>query len=183
MLSTPLPWRAGAPTSMNNFRVAVLATIAFLALLMVVVALVAAVADISDRGMSVVTTVLAVLPTLVTSLLVYLKVEGIEAKTDEAAVRAAQAAKKAEEIHHDVLNGPMRRNVKAAIREAEEDPEIQAKRIEASARGVQQDRHATGSREQAAYARGVMDAMKRWQDDDAPAEPAAGPDTPSTTPV
>lgn len=166
----PMPRLAGSDhwprlqTLVNSFRVAVLGTIAFLAFLMVLVALVAATADVSDRGMAVVTTVLAVLPTLVTSLLVYLKVEGIEAKTDQAAVKAAEAAKKAEEIHHDVLNGPMRANVRAAIAEAADDPKIQAKRIETIAKGVQQDRHTTGSREAAAYARGVTDAMKRWGD-------------------
>jgi hypothetical protein len=146
-------------------RTAALLTIGTLAVLLAVVALAALfVGDISDRAGGIVTTVLGSFATVLTGLLLFLRVETVNTKVDDAAERAAIAARaaaavesKVEQVHQDVLNGPLRANVKRAIAETQTDPEIVAKRIETIAKGVQQDRHARGSREQAAYARGAMD--------------------------
>ena len=139
----PTPWE-GLRTTMNNFRVAVLLTIAFLALLMVTVALAAVIFEVSDKGMAVVGIVLAALPTLITSLLVYLKIDDVSSKADAAArrsaaaaIRAASVEQKVQDVHHDLLNGGLRENVKRAISE---------------------DRHALKSREAAQQAREQMEA-------------------------
>ncbi len=156
-----ITWQQRTHTLMNNFRVAVLATIAFLALLMVIVALVAAVYDVSDRGLGVIGIVLTALTSLVGSVIVYLKIDSVEVKADEAAVKAATAARKSEEIHHDILNGPMRRNLKQAVLEIEEDPAIQERRIERVAKGVQKDRHDLRNREAGPDARAQMEERVR----------------------
>jgi hypothetical protein len=124
----------------------------------------------SERAGGIVSSVLGSFATVLAGLLLFLRVETINSKADEAASNAAVAAQKAalvetkiDRVHDDVLNGPMRQNVKRAIVEAEADPEVRRRRIENVAKGVQEDRHTTGSREQAAYARGVLDAQKRWQ--------------------
>ena len=156
--------------TVNNFRVAVLLTIGFLAFLMAAVAIAAVVFDVNDRGMAIIGVVLAALPTLVTSLIVYLKVDNVEVKADVAARRATAAARRAEvvegkidTVQYFVENGGLRQNVVKAIHEAESTPEIQEQRVELTARGVQADRHTTGSREAAAYARGVLDTKNRLQ--------------------
>ena len=98
--------------------------------------------------------------------------EGEHLDMDDVAEKAAVAAEKADDVgrkvdrvHDDVLNGPLRQNVKRAIAESETDPHIVERRIETTARGVQQDRHETASREQAAYARGVTDTIRRFRPD------------------
>ena len=102
-------------------------------------------------------------------------VESVDRKADTAAVAAvaaketaAIAARTVDGLHHDFNNGVLIQKILEAIRRAEADPEIVEKRIEHVAKGVQADRHETGSREQAAYARGVADAMKRQQSADHP---------------
>lgn len=128
MLSETASLKERLRVTVNGFRVAVLVTIAFLALLMVSVALTASIYDVSDKGMTVIGIVLAALPTLITSLLVYLKIDNVEVKADHAARRATVAAKRAEvveskvdAVHHDVLNGGLRDNVKRAISEDRHD--------------------------------------------------------------
>jgi hypothetical protein len=109
---------------MANFRVAILMTIAFIALLISVVGTAAAVFDVSDRGMTIISVVITGLLSLLPTVIVYLKADAIETKVDtaaDAAVTAAQQAARAERkidaVHTDVLNGPMRENVKRAISE------------------------------------------------------------------
>lgn len=168
LLPAPI-WR-GIPDTMTT-RSAVTLTIGLIAALMVGLAVAAMFAgDLSERTSAVVTQVLGSLATVLAGLLLFLRVETVNSKVDEAADAAATAARKAavvetkvERVHHDILNGGLRENVKRAIAEAEADPEIMERRIETTAKGVQQDRHTTGSREQAAYARGVIDAQRRWQ--------------------
>lgn len=154
---------------MTNFRVAVLATIAFLAALIALVGAVAAIFVSSDRGMTIVSVVITGLLSLLPTVIVYLKTDAIESKVDAAADtaitaarHAARAERKIDTVQEFVENGGLRRNVVGAIKEAGDDPEIRRRRIETIAEGVKEDRHETGSREAAAYARGVADAMKRW---------------------
>jgi hypothetical protein len=117
------PWR-GIPDTMTT-RSAALITIGLIASLMVAVALAALFAgDISERTGGIVTSVLGSLATVLAGLLLFLRVETVNSKVDEAAERAAVAAEKAEaveskveQVHQDVLNGPMRENVKQAISE------------------------------------------------------------------
>lgn len=116
MVLTHTPW-ARFRTTVNSFRVAVLGTIAFLAFLMVVVALVAAIFDVSDRGLGVIGIVLTALTSLVGSVIVYLKIDGVEAKADDAAVKAAAAAKIGAEVHHDIRNDVLKDKVRQAIAE------------------------------------------------------------------
>jgi hypothetical protein len=162
------PWR-GIPDTMST-RSAALITIGLIAVLLATVALAALfVGDISERTGGIISSVLGSFATVLAGLLLFLRVETVNSKVDDAAERAAVAAQKAaaverkvEQVHEDVLNGPLRANVKKAIAEAETDPAIVERRIETTAKGVQQDRHSVASREQAAYARGVSDAMKRF---------------------
>ena len=157
-------------------RSAVIGTIALIVLVMGVIAVAAMFAgDIPERSGGIIATVLGGFATVLAGLLLFLRMDTVNAKVDEAAVEAkdaraeaqraavnaAVAARKTQEVHYDILNGGLRENVKKALVEAETDPTIRAARIENVQRGVQADRHTSGSREQAAYARGVADAMKR----------------------
>lgn len=168
MPSTLRPWRL---TDTMPTRSAALTTIGLITILLAIVALAALFAgDISERTGGIISSVLGSFATVLAGLLLFLRVETVNTKVDDAASKAAVAAEKAasverkvDQVHEDVLNGPMRANVKRAIKEAEADPEVRKQRIENVAKGVQEDRHATGSREQAAYARGVRDAQRRLE--------------------
>jgi hypothetical protein len=116
MLLEDITW-ARIRATVNTFRVAVLATIAFLALLMVIVALVAAVFDVSDRGLGVIGIVLTALTGLVGTVVVYLKIDGVEVKADQAAVRADKAAAVSEAVHHDIRNDVLKNKVRQALTE------------------------------------------------------------------
>jgi hypothetical protein len=136
-------------------RSAVIVTIGIIAALMVAMAIAAMFAgDITERQGAIVTSVLGSLATVLAGLLLFLRVETVNGKVDDAAEQAAIAAQKAaaadrkiEQVHQDVLNGPLRENVKQAIAEAETDPEIVERRINTTARGVQRDRHDKAQRE------------------------------------
>jgi hypothetical protein len=191
MYAEPTSWpdvvRQGNLDSMTT-RSAALITIALLAVLLAFVALAALFAgDISERAGGIVTSVLGTFATVLAGLLLFLRVETVNTKVDDAAEKATVAAEKAavveqkiDRVHDDVLNGPMRENVKRAIKEAETDPAIQEQRIENVAKGVQADRHELGSREQAAYARGVADAMKRQQHLEERAQRGSSPESEDT---
>lgn len=128
-------------------RSAVIVTIGVIAALMVSVALASLVAsDISERAGSIITSVLGSLATVLAGLLLFLRVETVNNKVDDAASHAANAARKAEsvetkvdKIQHDVLNGGLRDNVKRAISE---------------------DRHALRNREASVQARAQIRARK-----------------------
>lgn len=153
-------------------RSAALITIALLAVLLACVALAALFAgDISERTGGIISSVLGTFATVLAGLLLFLRVETVNTKVDDAAAQATVAARKAavveqkvNQVHEDVLNGPMRQNMKRAIAEAVDDPSLQAKRIETVQKGVQADRHESGSREQAAYARGALDTERRLRE-------------------
>lgn len=153
-LSPPQPWR-GIPDTMTT-RSAVILTIGLLAALLAVVALAALFAgEISERAGAIVSTVLSSFATVLAGLLLFLRVETVNSKVEDVAEKAQVAAAKAavvetkvEQVHHDLLNGGLRENVKRAIAEAEADPAIQEKRIETTARGVQADRHDLKNRRQ-----------------------------------
>lgn len=140
----------GIPDTMTT-RSAVIVTIGLIAALMVAVALAAMFAgDISERTGGIVTSVLGSLATVLAGLLLFLRVETVNNKVDDAAERAAIAAQKAaavehkvEQVHHDVLNGPMRENVKKAISE---------------------DRHAQRNRDTVTINRDALDELKRRAD-------------------
>lgn len=159
-------------------RTVVLLAITLLACLEVVVALAAIFGgDITERAGGILTTVLGSIGTVLAGLLLLLRVESVkeqvesgnakaEVAADAAAVaarNAATAARTATAIHHDIRNDVLKDRVVEAIKEAGDDPEVQRRRIETVALGVQEDRHTTGSREQAAYARGAADAMKQMR--------------------
>ena len=133
----PITWRS---VDTVTTRSATLLTIGLVAVLMVSIALSAMfVVDISERTSGILTTVLGSLATVLTGLLVFLrmesvssKVEGVSDKADEAALKASVAAERAtvveskvEQVHHDLLNGGLRDNVKRAI---SEDRHAQANR-------------------------------------------------------
>lgn len=159
-------WR-GIPDTMTT-RSAALVTIGLIAALMVGVAIAAMFAgDISERTGTIVTSVLGSLATVLAGLLLFLRVETVNSKVDDAAERASIAAQKAaaaeqklDRVHHDVLNGPLRENVKKAIVEAETDPEIVEHRIEITAKGVSKDRHDKANRDAARQAREQLEARR-----------------------
>lgn len=115
-------WRF--PDTMTT-RSATLITIALLAMLLAFVALAALFAgDISERAGGIVTSVLGSFATVLAGLLLFLRVETINTKVDDAASHASVAAQKAavveekvDSVHHDMLNGGLRQNVKKAISE------------------------------------------------------------------
>lgn len=125
MLSTAtLPLYVRTRDTVNSFRVAVLATIAFLALLVAVVGVSAAIFDVSDRGMTVISVVITGLLSLLPTVIVYLKVDGLDAKADDAKTEAAAArveARRAAQIGaetlHDLRNDAVKDKVKQAISE------------------------------------------------------------------
>lgn len=129
-------------------RSAALVTIGLLAVLLAAVALAALFAgDISDRAGQIVTTVLGSFATVLTGLLLFLRVETVNTKVDGAAEKAAVAAERAalvetkvELVHHDVLNGGLRENVKRAISE---------------------DRHAQRNRDTVVINKAALEDLKR----------------------
>jgi hypothetical protein len=172
MLLVDTPW-ARALHLMNGTRSRdrLLATIALMAALEVVVVLVALYSgDVTERVSDLVTKVLLSIAGILSVLLLVLRmesvkatVEGVDRKADRAAVRADTAAaastvaaqkaavveRKVDTVHYALMNGDMRENLKRAILELEDDPDVQAARIERIARGVQKDRHDLRQRETA----------------------------------
>lgn len=150
-------------------RTAALASIALIAVLLAAVALAAMFSgEISERSGGIVTTVLGTFATVLAGLLLFLRVETVNAKVDDAATHAETAARKAEvverkveTVHHDLLNGGLRANVKQAIREAEQDPDIRENRISNVARGVLKDRHEQATRDTVTVNRAELDDLRR----------------------
>ncbi len=104
------------------------AALASISLTVVLLALVAVAAifsgEISERNLGIVTTVLASLGTVMTGLLIFLRLETVHSKADEAAANAKAARHETavmkgtvERVHYDLLNGGLRDNVKRALRE------------------------------------------------------------------
>lgn len=122
------PWGWSAWDSMTT-RSAALITIGLLAVLLAFVALAALFAgDISERAGGIVSSVLGSFATVLAGLLLFLRVETINTKADDAASHAARAAEKAtvveqkiDTVHEEILNGPMRANVRQAIQEDRHD--------------------------------------------------------------
>lgn len=106
-------------------RSAVVATIALVVVLMGIVALAAMFAgDIPERAGTIITTVLGSFATVLAGLLLFLRLDTVNAKVDDVTEKASVAAEKAavvetkvEQVHHDLLNGGLRENVKKAISE------------------------------------------------------------------
>jgi hypothetical protein len=80
--------------------------------------------DLSERAGGILTTVLGYLGGAIAGLFLLMKVDVAAGKADDARTEAQQAAraaaravKKTEEVHHDLLNGGLRENVKKAISE------------------------------------------------------------------
>ncbi len=145
-----------------TIRSAAVGTIALTVLLSTVLALAGLfVSDINDRAYDIVTKVLLSYGAIATGLMIWLRLDTLSGKADEAKIAAANAAenaavgarkaavleRKVDKVHEDVLNGPMRENVRKAIEEFEDDPVIMARRIELFALGVQKDRHDLKNRE------------------------------------
>ncbi len=102
-------------------------------------------------------------------------VEGVDRKADTAAVRADTAAsasvvaaqkataveQKVDRVEYALMNGDMRENLKKAILELEDDPDVQARRIDRVAKGVQKDRHDLNNRLAGPDARAQMEERIR----------------------
>lgn len=139
--------RRGNPDTMTT-RSATLLTIGLLALLLAVVALAALFAgEISERAGGIVTTVLGSFATVLAGLLLFLRVETVNNKVDVAAEKAMVAVataaavdERVQQVHHDMLNGGLRDNVRQAISE---------------------DRHAQRNRETVQINKAELDELKR----------------------
>ncbi len=129
-------------------RSAVVGTIALVVALMASVALFAMHSgDIPERAASIVTTVLGSMATVLAGLLLFLRLDTVSGKVDDAAEKAVVAAekaavveKKADELHEYVANGGMRENIKRAISE---------------------DRHAQRNRDTVTINRQALEELKR----------------------
>lgn len=125
MLQLPVPTSWARIQDTVTTRSAVVGTIALVVAMMGLVALVAMFSgDIPERAAGIVTTVLGSMATVLAGLLLFLRLDTVNSKVDDAAEKAAVAAEKAavverkvDRVHDDVLNGPMRENVKRAISE------------------------------------------------------------------
>lgn len=130
----------GIPDTMTT-RTAALVTIGLTMSLLATVAIAAIVSpEISERNLGIITAVLTTFGTVITGMLILLRLETVSGKADET-------ASKVKEVHHDLLNGGLRENIKRAYEEIEDDPVILARRVELSAMGVQKDRHDKANRE------------------------------------
>lgn len=177
MLAAPATWRPttwqGNSDTMTT-RSATLITIGLLVVLLAIVALAAMFAgEISERAGGIVTSVLGTFATVLGGLLLYLRMETLNSKVDTAAEKATVAAKKAEaveskvdSVHHDILNGGLRDNVVKAIKQAEDDPQVQTRRIDNVAKGVQRDRHELKSRKAAERMNAQMQERVRRRNED-----------------
>lgn len=146
------------PDTMTT-RSAALITIALLAVLLAFVALAALFSpDISERAGGIVSTVLGSFATVLAGLLLFLRVETLNSKADDARTHAAAAAKVGEEIRHDIHNDVLTSKIRQAIREIEEDPDIHERRIDRIAEGVQKDRHNLKNRKAAERMRGQLES-------------------------
>lgn len=146
------------PDSMTT-RSAALITIALLAVLLALVALAALFSpDISERAGGIVSTVLGSFATVLAGLLLFLRVETLNTKADDAKSHAAAAAEVGREIKHDIHNDVLKNKVRQAMEEFEEDPIIHARRIELAALGVQKDRPDLKNREAGRNMRDQLEA-------------------------
>lgn len=115
-------WRL--PDTMTT-RSAAIGTIALIVVLSTVLALAGMLSgEINERAHDIATTVILGFGGITAGLLVYLRLETLSSKADQAAIKAALAAEKAslveqkvDTVHHDMLNGGLRKNVKLAISE------------------------------------------------------------------
>lgn len=113
-------------------------------------------AELTDRSVLVLGMILGFLGPTVLALLNLLKTDRVQQKT--------------EDVHHDLLNGGLRENVKRAISEAEADPAIREQRIENVAKGVSRDRHAKANRQTIERNAPLIEQLRRrkaQQDDEA----------------
>jgi hypothetical protein len=101
----------------GTFRISIIGAIVLISALEVVVVLAIVQGELTDRSVSVLSVVLATLAPTVASLFVLLRVDHAAVKADVAAEKASTAAKKVDRVHHDMLNGGLRDNVKQAISE------------------------------------------------------------------
>lgn len=145
-------------------RASALITIGLIAVLLAVVALAALFAgEISERAGGIVSTVLGSFATVLAGLLLFLRVETVNAKVENVDTKVAEATQKVESVHHDLLNGGLRENVKRANLETEADPTVRALRIDNAARGVSKDRHEKLNREAAEQGRAQLEARRKQQ--------------------
>lgn len=138
----------------NTFRVVIVAGVVIVSILGVIAFAVVLSGELTDRSIVVLTAILGFLGPTIASLLVLLRVDATSAQTD-------RVQRKVEDVHHDILNGGLRENVKRAISEIEHDPVIREQRIEDAALGVSRDRHDKLNREAGAQARAQIEARRR----------------------
>lgn len=150
--TTNLPMQAGADwrgiADTMTTRIAVVGAIVLIVVLMTSIAAVAMLAgDIPERTGGIITTVLGTMATVLAGLLLFLRLDTVDSKVDDAASRAAIAAQKAsivenkvEAVHHDILNGGLRDNVRRAISE---------------------DRHAQRTSDTVTIDRNALDELRR----------------------
>ena len=125
---------------MNISQRPVFITIGFICLLMAVIAIVAMILpDIPERAGSILTTILGAFASV-------LAVLGVLAKINAVGSRVEDLESNLTEVHDNVVNGGMRRNVKQAIQETDQDPAVQETRIQIARNAIARERHEANVR-------------------------------------
>jgi hypothetical protein len=102
MLSIP-SWQVHRTMSANSFRLAIVAAVVLVSVLGVVAFAAVVASDLSDRSGLLLASILGFLGPTVIALLNLLRIDAVSSKV--------------EDVHHDMLNGGLRNNVKKAISE------------------------------------------------------------------
>jgi hypothetical protein len=102
MLSIP-SWQVHRTMSPNSFRLAIVAAVVLVSVLGVIAFSAVVASELTDRSVLLLGVILGFLGPTVVALLNLLRIDAVSAKV--------------EDVHHDMLNGGLRNNVKKAISE------------------------------------------------------------------
>lgn len=132
--------------SPSSFRLAIVVAVVVVSILGVIAFATVIAGELTDRSVLVLGVILGFLGPTIVSLLNLLKSDQVSAKV--------------EDVHHDILNGGLRNNVHEALRQAADDPYLQERRIDITAKGVQRDRHRRANRDTITQNQPALDELR-----------------------